>query len=267
MRKLISLLIVLGVLFVAGPALADSYNSGTGGWAIADAVGDTYTRARVFGYPGYTKEGHFRSLTSDGVLGGVYSSQSLERSGAWAVGKGAEVEIEGYGYQYTGGELSYGNQWVQGDQGSDASYWAYEKGPDLEIHGFSKTTGGAIGGLSETTGWQNTGTAWGAVGSYGEANADRYGSADRRYANVSGSGGVEASSYAQKGSGEAWTGGYADYSYDSGGRGDRYIADGGYAHTCGTSAVSGSSANATHTSYSSTGGPTHSESHVGLGSL
>jgi len=270
MRKLISLLIVLGVLFVALPAMAGSHNyyhSDTYGPADASySVADpSYAdgRASAFGGDGYAHDGDFYLNGTDSTLRGGYSSQWVQ-SHADITGAHGKTWASGDASQYTELGVKRDGQFVYGGEESHAGYEIRNNGTDVYSHGDAKTTGGIIGGVYTEGGWHSLSLTGGAVGSYGVVNANKWSAPDYRRSVVEGSGGVEAGSSADKGSGWAGTYGSAEYSYRTVSN-SNYTTSGGFAYTRGRSEVSSNWAKAASTSYSSTGSGVYTEGGASIG--
>jgi len=259
MKRIFAVLAILSLVFLAGPAMADSADSYAGAAGVAgstyDANGYLFSGGEANANVARPVKVNFDTRN----VAGAFSSQSVD-SDATAYGlsfRPQSVTAYGEAQQWTGASVNpaYGT-WAVGSQSSGAKYNAKDSGLFCAyVEGDATTTGGTLVGAARfDTSRSSTAVAGAVTGSSGNA----YAGCDSYDTDVWGSGSVEHSTYANKGAGEAWTGGSASYSYYDDGR--HFASGSGMAGTFGMSNVTrgcnGVTATAVSTSFS-TNGPTN----------
>jgi len=263
-RKLFAILFAVALIFgftgmsmAVGP-YADA-GSSAGGIAGSDYdvsgcwFGFGKAKAKVYA----PKTGDFSFAGPNFGAAGAYSSQKV-KSSAKGFGLGI-VETDAYGtaLQGSGAIVDLGNgNWAAGNQSSGASYDAWSKGFIYDKSmGNAFTIGGTlVGAANFDIGNTTVGMSGAVTGSMGNA----YAGCHSYDTDAWGSGSVIHNSYANRGSGTAWTYGTASYNYNNDGY--HNASGAGFAATGGISTVTtypnGSiTAHAMSSSMSSTGGP------------
>jgi len=231
--------IMLACLLIAGPAMAGYADFGSvPGQSIAGAKYDANSWFISTG----SAWGKIYSPTGNSFVGsnlaGAYSSQKV-KSCAAAFGlipkrpyQTAEVWGQATQWSIAGIDLGNGN-WANGGQTSWSGYYAKDTGYFLaKASGDAETIGGTLAGAYKyDDANKSVGMAGAVTGSYGYANAN----CDIKNTYTGGFGVVNHASYASNHGAQAWTGGSANYNYQTAGQG--YASGCGYAGTFGISKV------------------------------